>query len=81
MLKTKTEKKLMIVGNSVEKDKIFVGKNEVEIQIDHSTKENTGILEGKSFQKQAISKKLNPKINRRITEFSEHLKLDRFFKP
>jgi hypothetical protein len=71
----------MIVGNSVEEDKIFVGKNEVGIQMDHSTKENIGILEEQSLQKRAISNKLNPKINRRITEFSEHLKLDRSFKP
>lgn len=60
----------MVVGNSVEEDKIFVGKNEVGIQMDNSTKENLIQLEEQSLHKRAISNKLNVKINRKITEFS-----------
>jgi hypothetical protein len=30
----KNEKRLMVVGNGVEEDKIFIGKNEVGIQMD-----------------------------------------------
>jgi hypothetical protein len=40
MVRIKTEKRLMIVGNSVEDDKIYVGKNEVGVQIYSTTKEN-----------------------------------------
>jgi hypothetical protein len=35
---------LIVVGNSVEEDKIFIGKNEVGIQMDNSSKENMNQL-------------------------------------
>lgn len=71
----------MVVGNSVEEDKIYVGKNEVGIQMDNSTKENMNALEEHSLNKRTVSNKINVKLNRRITEFNENLKLDRSFKP
>lgn len=38
-------------------------------------------LEEHSLNKRTVSNKINVKLNRRITEFNENLKLDRSFKP
>ena len=78
----KTQKKLMVVGSSVEEEKVYIGRNQVGIQMDNTSKENMQTGEDQVLQKRVLSNKLNIKINRRVNnELNDNAKLDRSFKP
>ena len=73
----------MVVGNSVEDDKIYVGKNEVGVQIYSTTKENStvAVAEDSLLPRKTVSNRLNCKMSRRFTDTNESAKLEKSVKP
>jgi len=71
----------MVVGNSVEDDKIYVGKNEVGVQIYSTTKENSTGAEESLLPRKTVSNRLNCKMSRRFTDTNESAKLEKSVKP
>jgi hypothetical protein len=71
----------MVVGNSVEDDKIYVGKNEVGVQIYSTTKENSTVAEESLLPRKTVSNRLNCKMSRRFTDTNESAKLEKSVKP
>lgn len=71
----------MVVGNSVEDDKIYVGKNEVGVQIYCTAKENTAVVDESIFPRKTLSNRLNCKMSRRFTDANESVKLEKSLKP
>ena len=70
----------MVVGNSVEDDKIYVGKNEVGVQIYSTTKENS-TAEDSLLPRKTVSNRLNCKMSRRFADTNESTKLEKSVKP
>ena len=71
----------MVVGNSVEDDKIYVGKNEVGVQIYSTTKENSTVAEESLLPRKTVSNRLNCKMSRRFADTNESAKLEKSVKP
>ena len=71
----------MVVGNSVEDDKIYVRKNEVGVQIYSTTKENSTVAEESLLPRKTVSNRLNCKMSRRFTDTNESAKLEKSVKP